>query len=312
MRLFMFPGQGSQNVGMGHTLFKESQAARQVFECVDDALGEKLSTLMFEGPEEDLTLTANAQPALMAVSIAALRALEKTTGKSISALAQFVAGHSLGEYSALTAAGALTLEDCTRLLRLRGQAMQKAVPVGKGTMAAILGLELSKVEEIVHQFNANNGLDIANDNAPGQIVISGETSAIEKAIIACKQAGAKRAIALTVSAPFHSSLMQPAADTMHEALTQVKISDPIVPVISNVTAKTYNKANEVSDLLHQQVCKRVNWNDSMKFFAAQGGQEAIEIGHGKVLCGLLRRIAPNITTNNISCLEEINQLNLLK
>ena len=297
---FIFPGQGSQSVGMGKMLSAEFPQAAAVFAEVDDALGQKLSALMFEGPEADLTLTANAQPALMAVSMAVMRVLEAEAGLDLARDAQFVAGHSLGEYSALAAAGAFTLADTARLLRLRGDAMQKAVPVGEGAMAAILGLEFGPVAAVATEAARQLYLEAAicqaaNDNGGGQVVISGTKSAVEKAMELAKAAGAKRTLLLPVSAPFHCALMQPAAEAMAAALADVKISAPRVPLVANVLASPITDPADIRQRLVEQVTGTVRWRESIAFMAAQGVATFYEIGAGKVLSGLVKRIAESAT-----------------
>ena len=291
---FVFPGQGSQAVGMGKALAEAFPAAAAVFTEVDDALGQKLSHLMFEGPEADLTLTANAQPALMAVSIAVLRVLEAEAGLDLAAEAKFVAGHSLGEYSALAAAGAFTLADTARLLRLRGDAMQKAVPVGEGAMAAFLGLDLAGGREVCAEAAAATGLvcQIANDNGGGQVVASGAKAAVEKAMEIAKARGVKRAIPLPVSAPFHCALMQPAADAMAQALSAVRINSPKVPLVANVLAAPITDPEDIRKRLVEQVTGTVRWAESVAWMAGQGVRSFYELGSGKVLSGLVKRIAP--------------------
>jgi [acyl-carrier-protein] S-malonyltransferase len=303
----VFPGQGSQTVGMGKSLFDNFACAKLVFNEVDDALNQHLSKIIFEGSEADLTLTENAQPAIMATSIAALRVLETEGGFDIAKHAHFVAGHSLGEYSALAAAKALTLSDTAKLLKLRGTSMQQAVPAGQGTMAAILGLDMAQVEAITAQASANGDVcDVANDNSNGQVVISGSRAGVEKAMLLAKEAGAKRAIELNVSAPFHCSLMQPAAEAMKAALAQASVSAPVVPVIANVTALPTNNPNEIRDLLVQQVTGRVRWNESVLWMGENGVSRAIEIGEGNVLAGLIRRIAKEIVCQNFSKPEDLS------
>lgn len=286
---FTFPGQGSQAVGMGKDLADAYPEARAVFQEVDDALGQKLSDIIWNGPEEALTLTANAQPALMAVSIAAVRVLE-ARGLKLSDKVSYVAGHSLGEYSALCAAGMFTVADTARLLRIRGDAMQSAVPVGQGAMAAIIGLEHGDVAAVCEDANSAGVCQIANDNGGGQLVISGSKAAVEKAAAAATEKGAKRAIMLPVSAPFHSALMAPAADAMRHALAQVEKRNPVVPVIANVRAAPVTDAGEIADLLVAQVTGQVRWRETVEWFAANGVTELYEIGAGKVLTGLARRI----------------------
>lgn len=299
-KAFIFPGQGSQSVGMGKAMADNFEAARLVFEEVDEALGEKLSKLIFEGPEDTLMLTENGQPAIMATSLAAFRVLQKECGLDLKKAAQFVAGHSLGEYSALCAAGALNLADTARLLRLRGQAMQKAVPVGQGAMAAIIGPDIATVQQVAEKAAQGEVCALANDNSPGQVVISGHKTAIDRACELAKEAGAKRALPLAVSAPFHCKLMQPAADAMREALAQITVNAPAVPVISNVSVEPVTNPDTIRELLVQQVTSRVRWTETIAFMKAQGVTETIEIGNGKVLSGLTRRIDRELTASNIS------------
>lgn len=287
-RAFIFPGQGAQAIGMGRDLAEAYPAARAVFDEVDEALGESLSALIWEGDAETLTLTQNAQPALMATSLAAMRALE-AEGVTIGAAA-FVAGHSLGEYSALTAAGSLTLADAARLLRLRGKAMQEAVRVGEGAMAAVLGLDLAAVRKLVAEAAEGEVLAAANDNDPAQVVISGAKAAVERAAALAKEAGAKRALMLPVSAPFHCALMAPAARVMAEALDDVHISAPAVPLVANVTADRVTDEATIRSLLVEQVCGAVRWRESAAFMVGQGVTEFWEIGAGKALSGMVRRI----------------------
>jgi [acyl-carrier-protein] S-malonyltransferase len=290
---FIFPGQGSQAPGMGKSLYDTFGASREVFQEVDEALGEKLSKLIFEGPAEDLTLTANAQPALMAVSLAAMRALEKEFGVGVSK-ASFVAGHSLGEYSALAAAGALTIADAARLLRTRGNAMQAAVPVGQGAMAALIGkVDVALAEEIAAKGAEAGPCVVANDNNVGNVVISGSKAGIDAALAYAKEKGA-RAIALNVSAPFHSPLMQPAAEAMAEALAHAAISPLVVPVVANVTARPTNEPMAVRKLLVEQVTGRVRWRESLEWMAKEGGvTRFVEVGAGKQLSGMVKRNAPD-------------------
>ncbi len=290
---FTFPGQGSQAVGMGKDLADSFAEARAVFEEVDEALGQKLSDIMWNGPEETLTLTANAQPALMAVSMAVIRVLE-AKGLDLKSRVAYVAGHSLGEYSALCAAGTFSIGDTARLLRIRGNAMQAAVPVGEGAMAAIIGLEHSDVQAICAEASAIGPCQIANDNGGGQLVISGGKAAVEKAAALATEKGAKRAIMLPVSAPFHSALMGPAADAMREALSKVEKRDPIVPLIANVRAAPVTSASEIADLLVEQVTGQVRWRETVEWFGANGVTTLYEVGAGKVLTGLARRIDKNI------------------
>ncbi|WP_426231853.1 ACP S-malonyltransferase [Pararhizobium sp. DWP3-4] len=291
---FTFPGQGSQALGMGKDLADAFPEAAAVFAEVDDALGEKLSDIMWNGPEETLTLTANAQPALMAVSIAALRVLE-AKGLDLKSKVSYVAGHSLGEYSALCAAGTFSLADTARLLRIRGNAMQAAVPVGKGAMAAIIGLEHRDVQAICDGVGEIGSCQIANDNGGGQLVISGEKAAVEKAAALATEKGAKRAILLPVSAPFHSTLMAPAADAMRAALAIVSKHDPAVPLIANVRAAPVTDAGEIATLLVEQVTGQVRWRETVEWFAAHDVTTLYEIGSGKVLTGLARRIDKTVT-----------------
>lgn len=291
---FTFPGQGSQALGMGKDLADAFPEAAAVFAEVDEALGEKLSDIMWNGPEETLTLTANAQPALMAVSIAALRVLE-AKGLDLKSKVSYVAGHSLGEYSALCAAGTFSLADTARLLRIRGNAMQAAVPVGKGAMAAIIGLEHADVDAVCKEASALGSCQIANDNGGGQLVISGEKAAVEKAASLATEKGAKRAILLPVSAPFHSTLMGPAADAMRAALSTVQKNNPAVPLIANVRAAPVTDAGEIARLLVEQVTGQVRWRETVEWFAANDVTTLYEIGSGKVLTGLARRIDKTVT-----------------
>lgn len=287
---FTFPGQGSQAVGMGKELADAFAEAKAVFEEVDDALGEKLSATMFEGPEETLTLTANAQPALMAVSVAVSRVLE-AKGYNLKEKVSFVAGHSLGEYAAHAVAGTFSLADTARLLRIRGNAMQAAVPVGVGAMAAIIGLEEAQVTQICADAATGDAVcQIANDNGGGQLVISGSKAAVESAADAAKEAGAKRALILPVSAPFHCALMQPAADAMAEALSSVSANAPIVPVVTNVNVAPESDPETLKDLLVKQVTGQVRWRETIEWFGANGVTNLAEVGSGKVLTGLARRI----------------------
>lgn len=300
-RAFIFPGQGSQSVGMGKALADAFPVAREVFQEVDDALGQKLTALMWDGPMEELTLTANTQPALMAHSIAVMRVLEKEAGVQIGD-AMFVAGHSLGEYSALCAARAISLADTARLLRIRGEAMQAAVPVGKGAMAALIGVDLDGAQKAIDATTggANSGIcEIANDNAPGQVVISGEKARVEAVCAGAKEFGAKIAKLLPVSAPFHSSLMAPAAERMAEALAEAKVSTPATTLIANVTAAAVADPDEIRDSLVKQVTGRVRWSESVSTMAAAGCDTFVEVGSGKVLCGLVRRIEKGATTMNV-------------
>lgn len=306
MRAFVFPGQGAQTIGMGRELAEVYPAARDVFEQVDEALGEKLSDLIWNGDIDTLTLTQNAQPALMATSMAAFRALE-AEGINIQD-ANFVAGHSLGEYSALCAAGSLTLEDTARLLRLRGQAMQEAVPVGQGAMAAILGLDFATVDHIVREVAGEGVVQAANDNDPGQVVISGHKDAVEAAAEAMKKAGAKRALMLPVSAPFHSVLMQPAAAVMANALAGIDIQPPAVPLIANVRAEAVIEPGAIRRLLVEQVTGTVRWRESIANMAEAGVTEFWEIGAGKALSGMIKRIARDVAVRNIGAPADIAAL----
>ncbi|UGX87847.1 ACP S-malonyltransferase [Phyllobacterium meliloti] len=291
---FTFPGQGSQTVGMGKALADNFAEAKAVFDEVDDALGEKLSSIIWDGPEETLTLTANAQPALMAVSIAVIRVLE-ARGISIKDKVAYVAGHSLGEYSALCAAGTFSLADTARLLRIRGNAMQQAVPAGAGAMAAIIGLEHDVVQAVCADAALEGPVQIANDNGGGQIVISGSKAPVEAAAALATEKGAKRAIMLPVSAPFHSTLMAPAAEAMRAALANVSKKDPIVPLIANVRATPVTSADEIAALLVEQVTGQVRWRETVEWFGANGVTTLYEIGAGKVLTGLARRINKDIS-----------------
>lgn len=302
---FVFPGQGSQAVGMGQALADEFAVARAVFEEVDEALGEKLSAVMWDGPIETLTLTANTQPALMAASLAALRVLESEAGFDLKRDAAFVAGHSLGEYSALAAAGSISIADTARLLRLRGTAMQAATPVGTGAMAAILGLDFDQVAAVAAEAAQGEVCDIANDNAPGQVVVSGNAAAVERACEIAKREGAMRAIPLTVSAPFHCSLIASAADAMREALAGVEVRAPKVPLVANVTAAPVTDPAEIRALLVQQVTSTVRWRESVAFMAEQGVTRLVEVGTGKVLAGLTKRIARQIAVANVGTPEDV-------
>lgn len=299
MRAFVFPGQGSQAVGMGRELADSFPIARDTFAEVDEALGQKLSAIMFDGPEDQLTLTQNAQPALMAMSIAVLRVLQAEKGLDLQKHARFVAGHSLGEYSALCAAGAFTLADTARLLRLRGQAMQKAVPVGVGAMAAILGADLDAARAIAAEAAEGEVCTAANDNAPGQVVVSGHKGAVERAIKLAAEKGFKRAVLLPVSAPFHCPLMQPAADAMAEALAGIAIATPVVPLVANVTAAAVTEPDTIRRLLVEQVTGAVRWRESVLYMKDQGVTELVELGAGKVLSGLAKRIDKEIAGSTV-------------
>ncbi len=285
---FIFPGQGSQAVGMGAMLAEAYPAAKSVFAEVDDALGQSLSALMWEGPESELTLTENAQPALMAVSLAAVRVLEEK-GVDLAKRVAFVAGHSLGEYSALAAAGALSVADTAKLLKIRGRAMQQAVPVGAGAMAALLGADLAQAQELARAAAEGEVCEAANDNAPGQVVISGTKAAIDRAIALAPKYGARRAVLLPVSAPFHCALMQPAADAMREALADVTIHAPAVPLVANVLAAPVRDPDDIRDRLVEQVTGMVRWRESMLYLTSQGVASVYEVGAGRVLTGIARR-----------------------
>jgi [acyl-carrier-protein] S-malonyltransferase len=288
---FVFPGQGSQAVGMGKALAEAFPAARRVFDEVDEALGDKLSRTMWEGPGETLTLTENTQPALLAHSLAVIRVLETEAGVDLARDAAYVAGHSLGEYSALAAVGSLALADAARLVRIRGRAMQKAVPVGVGAMAAVLGLEFDQAAEVAAESAQGQVCQAANDNGGGQVVVSGDKAAVERAVEIAKLKGAKRAMMLTVSAPFHCALMRPAADAMAAALASVTVKAPVVPVVANVTARPVTEPAEIVRRLIEQVTGTVRWRDSVAFMAGQGVTTFYEVGSGKVLSGLVKRIA---------------------
>lgn len=305
-RAFVFPGQGAQAIGMGRALADAYPAARAVFDEVDAALGERLIALIWEGDIETLTLTANAQPALMATSIAALRALE-AEGFGI-ADAAYVAGHSLGEYSALCAAGALSVTDTAKLLRLRGQAMQSAVPVGVGAMAAVLGLDLAAVQEVAAEAAQGEVCQAANDNDPAQVVISGHKAAVERAAEIAKARGAKRALLLPVSAPFHCALMQPAADAMAAALAETTITAPAVPVVANVVAEAVSAPETIRKLLVEQVTGSVRWRESVQWMVGAGVTEFWEIGAGKALSGMIKRIAKETVQRNVGAPEDIAAL----
>lgn len=300
----VFPGQGAQTIGMGRDLADAYPAAQAVFDEVDDALGEKLSALIWEGDQDELTLTRNAQPALMATSMAAVKALE-AEGISVSD-ASYVAGHSLGEYSALAAAGTFSIADTARLLRLRGEAMQAAVPVGEGAMAAILGLDIEAVQSIAADASEGGVCTAANDNDPAQVVVSGHRAAVEHATALAKERGAKRAMLLPVSAPFHCELMQPAAEAMAEALSHVEKHAPIVPVVTNVTARPCDDSPTIASLLIEQVTHSVRWRESVDWMATQGGvTEFWEIGAGKALSGMIRRIAKTAETRQVGTAADV-------
>ena len=301
----VFPGQGSQAVGMGKALAARFAAARAVFAEVDDALGESLSRTIFEGPEADLTRTANTQPALMAVSLAVVRVLEVEAGFDLRHEAAFVAGHSLGEYSALAAAGALTIGETARLLRLRGEAMQQAVPVGAGAMAALLGVEAEQAREIAAEAAEDGVCEVANDNGGGQVVVSGDSAAIDRAVTLSKTKGVKRAVLLQVSAPFHCRLMAPAADAMQAALAEARITVPAVPVVANVLARPITDPDAIRDALVAQVCGTVRWRESLLAMAAAGVDSFLELGSGKVLSALAKRVVPHGIATAIGTPEDI-------
>ncbi|MFZ3311046.1 MAG: ACP S-malonyltransferase [Xanthobacteraceae bacterium] len=309
---FVFPGQGSQAVGMGKSLAEAYPAARRVFDEVDTALGEKLSELIWNGPADTLTLTENAQPALLAVSLAALRVLEAEAGADLKRDAAFVAGHSLGEYSALAAAGALSIADAARLLRIRGRAMQKAVPVGAGAMAAMIGLDLADVRAIASEVADVGVCAAANDNGGGQVVVSGTKAAVERAVELAKLRGVKRAMMLPVSAPFHCPLMQPAADAMAEALAKVPVKAPVVPLVANVRAHAISEPSEIVRSLIEQVTGTVRWRESVQFMAQAGVTVFYEVGAGKVLTGLIKRIAETATASAIGTPEDIARFNTVR
>jgi [acyl-carrier-protein] S-malonyltransferase len=292
-KAFVFPGQGSQTVGMGQELADAYPVAREVFAEVDDALGEKLSAIIRDGPPEALTLTENAQPSLMAVSLAAVRVLEQEAGLDLARDAAFVAGHSLGEYSALAAAGALSVRDTARLLRIRGRAMQQAVPVGAGAMAALLGLDFEQAAVVAREAAQGQVCQAANDNGGGQVVVSGDKAAVERAVEIAKGRGARRAMLLPVSAPFHCALMQPAAEAMAAALAEVRIQRPAVPVVANVLARPISEPSKIVRALVEQVTGTVRWRECVAYMASAGVTTFYEVGAGKVLTGLLKRIAEN-------------------
>jgi [acyl-carrier-protein] S-malonyltransferase len=306
---FVFPGQGSQAVGMGKSLAEAYPSARRVFEEVDAALDERLSDIIWNGPADTLTLTENAQPALMAVSLAAMRVLEEEAGVELKRDAAFVAGHSLGEYSALAAARALSIADAARLLRIRGRAMQKAVAVGAGAMAALIGLELAEVRAIAAEVASVGVCAAANDNGGGQVVVSSTKSAVERAVEAAKLRGAKRAMLLPVSAPFHCPLMQPAADAMAEALAKISIRPPVVPLVANVLARPIDEPSEIVRCLVEQVTGTVRWRESILFMAQSGVNNFYEVGSGKVLTGLIRRIAEAARASATGTPEDIIRFN---
>jgi len=308
-RAFVFPGQGSQAVGMGRALASAFASARRVFQEVDDALSQNLSRIMFEGPEGELTLTENAQPALMAASLAVTRVLEREGCVTLDGDSAFVAGHSLGEYSALAAAGAITIGDAARLLRLRGRAMQEAVPVGEGAMAALLGLGIEQGHSVAAEAaGVDQVCAVANDNAPGQVVVSGHRQAVERAIAIARAHGARRSIALPVSAPFHSPLMAPAAEVMAEALGRVVLGSPIVPLVANISATATQDPIRIRRGLVEQVTAMVRWRESMLFLEQKGVEELVEIGAGRVLTGLAKRIAPDLAARSVGTPEEVESL----
>jgi len=302
---FTFPGQGSQHLGMGSELAQAFPAAARVFDEIDEALGQKLSRIMWDGPEETLTLTENAQPALMAVSLAAIRVLKEDKGVSLVEHVKYVAGHSLGEYSALAASDAISIADTARLLKIRGQAMQAAVPVGEGAMAALLGAELSDARKLAEAAAQGEVCQTANDNAPGQVVISGTRSAVERAVEMASEFGARRAILLPVSAPFHCALMQPAAEAMAEALGNIDVSSPAVPLVANVLAAPVTDADEIRSRLVEQVTGMVRWNESVSFMVNEGITSVYEIGAGRVLTGLARRIERSLEANSVGTPDEL-------
>jgi [acyl-carrier-protein] S-malonyltransferase len=302
---YVFPGQGSQAVGMGKALAETFPVARRVFEEVDEALGDKLSTVMWEGPADAVTLTENAQPALVAVSFAAMRVLETEAGVDLKRDATYVAGHSVGEYSALAAAGALTVGDAVRLVRIRGRAMQRAVPVGMGAMAALLGVDFEQAAAIAAEAAQGELVQAANDNGGGQVVVSGHKAAVERAVEVAKAKGVRRAMLLPVSAPFHSALMQPAADVMAEALAKVVIKAPIVPLIANVTARPVTDPAQILRGLVEQVTGTVRWRESVAYMASQGVTHFYEVGSGKVLAGLVKRIADGASGVSIGTPDDV-------
>ena len=302
---FIFPGQGSQYVGMGHDLAEAFSAAHHLFEEVDDALGQHLSRLMFNGPDEELLLTENAQPALMAVSMAVVRILQKEGGLDLIKSCAFVAGHSLGEYSALTAAGALELADTARLLKIRGQAMQNAVPVGKGAMAALIGLDFDDVVGIASDASNGEVCTPANDNAPGQVVISGDKDAVGRALELAEGKGCLRSVVLPVSAPFHCPLMKPAADVMEKALADISMFPPVVSLVANVTATSVDDPGVIRGLLVEQVTGMVRWRESVLYMREQGVMELVELGAGRVLSSLTRRIDRDLSARSVQSPDDI-------
>ena len=302
---FIFPGQGSQLVGMGKELVDAFPIAGEVFQEVDDALDENLSKIIFEGPEESLTLTENAQPALMAVSLAVMRVLRSEGGVELVSMAKYVSGHSLGEYSALAAVDTFTLSDAAKLLKIRGRAMQKAVPVGEGGMAAVLGLDMEMINKVVVEAGQGKICTAANDNANGQVVISGDKTAVERAAVIARDFGAKRVVILPVSAPFHCALMAPAAAVMEEALLSVRMSAPKIPVISNVTASEVSEASEIRRLLVEQITGMVRWRESVLYMRDKGVKRLVEIGSGKVLSGLTKRIDKSMASLSVGTPENV-------
>jgi len=307
-RAFVFPGQGSQMPGMGQALAAAFPAARELFEEIDEALSQHLSRLMFEGPEGELMLTENAQPALLAASLAVIRVLESEAGFDIARQAAYVAGHSLGEYSALAAAGALPVAVAARLVKRRGQAMQKAVPVGEGAMAALLGLEIEAARAVAEAAAQGQVCDLANDNSPGQIVVSGHRGAVERAVGLAAEQGARRAIMLPVSAPFHCSLMRPAAEIMSEALAETVLEAPRVPLVANAAAAATSDPEQIKELLIEQTTQMVRWRESVLLFAANEVEEVVEIGAGRVLAGLVKRIDRTLSALSVGTPAEIEAL----
>ena len=302
---YVFPGQGSQAVGMGKALAETFPVARRVFEEVDEALGDKLSTVMWEGPAEAVTLTENAQPALVAVSLAAMRVLEAEAGVDLARDAKFVAGHSVGEYSALAAAGSLSIADAVRLVRIRGRAMQQAVPVGMGAMAALLGVDFEQAAAIAAEAAQGELVQAANDNGGGQVVVSGHKAAVERAVEIAKAKGVRRAMLLPVSAPFHSALMQPAAEVMADALGKVTIKPPVVPLVANVTAAPVTDPAQIMRGLVEQVTGTVRWRESVAFMASAGVTNFYEVGSGKILSGLIKRIADGANGMSIGTPDDV-------
>jgi [acyl-carrier-protein] S-malonyltransferase len=303
---FVFPGQGSQDVGMGRELAQNFASARAVFDEVDDALGQKLSAIMWDGPKETLTLTENAQPALMAVSMAVMRILEQEHGFKLQDKVKLVAGHSLGEYSALAAAGAFSLSDAARLLKLRGQAMQAAVPVGKGGMTALLGVGVDVARKVAEEAAQGEVCQVANDNEPTQVVLSGDKTAVDRVPEIGKAHGVRRAVPLPVSAPFHCALMQPAADAMREALSKVTVNAPVVPVVANVLASAISDPEEIRKRLVEQVTGTVRWRECVTYMAANGITDVYEIGSGKVLAGLAKRIDSALSATSVGTPADID------